>query len=259
MLWKTFAALLVLVGLVVSAAPLLFPLLLYPSWSLGAAPAPLPGAEAVRIGGRLAFYIPAKTGQPTLVVAHGNGHSASDFTLSFAGLVAQGYGLLALEYPGYGGEPGSASEAQIRLESDQALAWLAASQSVPPEDTVLVGLSLGSAVVMQAAGEKPWRAVVLLAPMDSVERIVAWRLPLLPAAWVTRGNSWRSDQQIGRLNAPLLVIVAGQDATIPNRFSQALFAAAPSPKQWVQLEGAGHRDLFARGAAAVIEGFITAL
>lgn len=77
-----------------------------------------------------AGYRPARPGMPTLLFFHGNSvdWQSTEHTTELA--VARGYGVLAAEYRGYGGNPGTPSEAGLYADGRAALAWLQA-QGVP--------------------------------------------------------------------------------------------------------------------------------
>ena len=55
--------------------------------------------------------------------------------------------------------------------------------------------------------------------------------------------SFDSRDKIGRIHAPMLVIHGNRDEIIPLRLGQALFAAAPEPKSFWIVPGAGHNDI----------------
>jgi fermentation-respiration switch protein FrsA (DUF1100 family) len=58
------------------------------------------------------------------------------------------------------------------------------------------------------------------------------------------------------VRAPLLVLQGGRDPVVPPRFGQALFDAAPEPKErWFAAE-ASHEDLARFGALDAVVDFI---
>jgi uncharacterized protein len=65
-------------------------------------------------------------------------------------------------------------------------------------------------------------------------------LPILGPLLV---RSYNSVQKIGHIQAPKLFIQGDHDEIIPPRLGQALYAAAPSPKEFWVVEGAGHNDI----------------
>ena len=51
----------------------------------------------------------------------------------------------------------------------------------------------------------------------------------------------------GKLAVPLLSIHGDEDSIIPMKFGRALYDAAPGPKEWYEVKGAGHNDVIPRG------------
>jgi fermentation-respiration switch protein FrsA (DUF1100 family) len=63
---------------------------------------------------------------------------------------------------------------------------------------------------------------------------------------------------VRQLRAPLLVVHGGRDEIVPLLHAEALFEAAPEPKQLHVIEGVGHNDLVTLAGqqwAAVISRF----
>jgi fermentation-respiration switch protein FrsA (DUF1100 family) len=61
---------------------------------------------------------------------------------------------------------------------------------------------------------------------------------------------FNSREKIGRVRAPMLFIQGDRDEIIPLRLGQALYAAAPEPKSFWVVPGAGHNDIVEEGGAA---------
>lgn len=66
----------------------------------------------------------------------------------------------------------------------------------------------------------------------------------------------RSDELIGRLAAPLLVMHGARDRVVPLRLGERLFALAPAAKRFVRFPRGGHEDLDAYGAVETVRQFI---
>jgi uncharacterized protein len=77
-------------------------------------------------------------------------------------LIADGSGLIALSYRGYGGSSGLPTENGLVEDADTAYAF--AMAQYPAERIVLWGESLGSAVALARAAEKSVGCLVLEAP-----------------------------------------------------------------------------------------------
>ena len=213
-------------------------------------------ADGLRL---LAWYVPPPPGGATVAYFHGNGGNIGDRAFRLRRFVADGLGMLLLEYRGYGGNPGQPSEEGFALDAQAALAFLAA-QGVPAGKLVMYGESIGTGVALRAAVAQPpgataLAALILESPYTSITDIARARFWFLPVDLLVR-DTFDNLGRIGRLRAPLLVLQGARDVVVPPAQGQAVFRAAPEPKEiWVAPE-AGHENLMQYGAEAVITDFI---
>ncbi|MBN8483583.1 MAG: alpha/beta hydrolase [Sphingomonadales bacterium] len=187
--------------------------------------APPPGYGAVTLntadGLQLkALYRAPAPGRPTLVFFHGNGDSLAGSLVAVERYVAAGYGALLPEYRGYGGNPGSPSEAGLYADGRAARAWLA-DRGVAGERQVLIGFSLGTGVVTRLAEEQAPAALILIAPYTSVPDVVAHRFGRLVPGWLVR-DRLDSLSRIDRIAAPTLILHDRDDRSIPVAHGQRL-------------------------------------
>lgn len=195
-----------------------------------------------------AAYRPARQGMPTVVFFHGNGDRVSGSVAATKAYVAAGYGLLLPEYRGYGGTPGSPSEAGLNADGRGARGWLV-EQGVPMERQVLIGMSLGTGVATQLAAEAKPAALVLISPFTSLPDAVAYRFKgMIPAEWMVL-DRFESKAKIGRVFAPVLILHDREDRSIPVAQGQRLAALAPGAKLLL-FSGHGHQLGFASEAQA---------
>jgi fermentation-respiration switch protein FrsA (DUF1100 family) len=216
----------------------------------------LPGAEDVtfetadglRLGG---WFVPAaaegrgvvRPGPrgPAVLVCNGNGGDRSMRAALAAALARMGLAVLLFDYRGYGGNPGSPSEEGLAADARAALDHLAARPEVDPARVVYLGESLGAAVALRLAVERPPAALVLRSPFASLAEVGRRHYPLVPVTLLLR-DRFDSAALAGRLDAPLLVVAGARDRIVPAGHSRRLFAAAPQPKRLVVLDGADHND-----------------
>ena len=72
-------------------------------------------------------------------------------------------------------------------------------------------------------------------------------------------DQFRSDERIGRVSAPLLVLHGQADRVVPIRFGEALFALAREPKRFVSFPQGGHVNLDDHGAIDAVKTFLAEL
>jgi len=132
------------------------------------------------------------------------------------------------------------------LYRDAAAAW---THLVERADTagvprIIFGRSLGGGVAVDLATHAKAGALIIESTFTSIRTLTRLVFPLpLPALPV----KYDSLSKIGQLKMPLLVIHGERDELIPFSEGQALFKAAPEPKTWYPIPGAGHNDTYLAG------------
>ncbi len=197
---------------------------------------------------------PAAPDRPTLLWLHGNGGHLGYRGPKYRPWLDDGYGVLAMSWRGYGGNPGKPTEDGLYADGRAALDWLAGQGA---GKVVLYGESLGSGIATKLAAERaeagePVAAVILESPFTSVWATASYHYPFVPARWLVR-DRFDSLQRVAEIGAPLLVVHGEADRIVPVEMGRTLFEAAVEPKQGDFIDRAGHNDLadfglFRRGA-----------
>lgn len=214
---------------------------------------PLPdGAEDVRLeaadGTALrAWHWP---GAFTVLVLHGNaGHRGHRLHIA-QGLVAKGYGAFLLDYRGYGGSLGSPTEEGLLQDAEAAVRWLRARGT---GKLAYYGESLGCGVAAALAAREPPAAIVFQSGADSLVEVGRKVYPWLPIGLLMR-DRYDAAAAISAVRCPVLSVHGDSDDLIPWERGRALFDAAPGPKEWWLVEGAGHNDVIdVAGSVAFFE------
>ena len=165
-------------------------------------------------------------GKPTIVHFHGNSGSLLGATSENQLFADEGFGVLLVEYRGYGGNPGAPSEVGFHKDGRAAMAFLE-KQEIPVGRTILKGHSIGSATATQMAGEFDVSALILVAPFTSIADRMAEALPIFPMRMLLR-NEFNNLDTVSTLQVPILVQHGTQDAVIPDSHGKALAEAAPA-------------------------------
>src|SRR5206468_3966514 len=137
--------------------------------------------------------------------------------------------------------PRRPSEDGLAADARAAREWLAAQPEVDPHRIVYFGESLGAAVTIGLALQRPPAALVLRSPFTSLADVAAVHYPWLPARRLLL-DRYPSIDRIASVSAPLLVIAGDRDDIVPESLSRRLFDAAVQPKRYVVIRGAGHND-----------------
>ena len=201
----------------------------------------------------IVWHLAPQSDKPVVLYFHGNGGALHYRAERFRALTADGSGLVALSYRGYGGSTGSPTEAG--LLNDAAAAYAFAAARYEPARIVVWGESLGSGVAVALAAEHPVGRLVLEAPFTSTADIGAAVYPFVPVRLLMK-DQFRSDLRIDKVTAPVLVLHGERDAVVPIAFGERLYAMIKSPKRFVRFRDGGHENLGLHGAIAAAKGFL---
>jgi fermentation-respiration switch protein FrsA (DUF1100 family) len=198
-----------------------------------------------------AWFLPAPgESRWTVLLAHGNAGNVShrlDRTLQLhARLRAD---VLLFDYRGYGRSEGSPDEQGTYRDARAAHAWLVGTRGVDPERLVLFGESLGSAVALDLALQRPSRALVLESPFASIPAMARAIYPFLPL-WPFVRTRYDNLEKAGGLGVPVLVLHGERDEVVPFGQGRQVFEAAPEPRSFFTIPGAGHNDTYVTGGDA---------
>ncbi len=206
----------------------------------------------------LAWYLPPPVPLGRVVLfLHGNTGHIGHVADRLGPFHALGWGVLLLEYRGYGGNPGAPSEAGLRIDAQAGLAALR-GLGFPPDRILVWGQSLGTGPVVQLAAGTKVAAVLLESPYTSMVDIARQRFPWVPVDLLLR-DRFDTLAVIGQVTAPVLVMHGALDRTVPVEMGRAVFAAAgPGKALWIAPD-AGHVDLAEAGAIAEAGDFVRRL
>ncbi len=157
-----------------------------------------------------------RVGPRALIYFGGNAEDVSrnlpEFTEAFPD-----YAVYLLNYRGFGGSDGSASEAAI---AEDALALFDQVYASHPQVAV-VGRSLGSGVAVRLASQRPVQQLILVTPYNSLEEIAARQYPWVPVKWLLK-DRFESGKYAAHIRVPTLLLAASDDEVIPRASTQRL-------------------------------------
>jgi pimeloyl-ACP methyl ester carboxylesterase len=230
--------------------------LIYPWRGLGGVPH-FPGTTLETLEGERgrrvhALYAKAEGDAPTVVHFHGNGEELTDMVGFVSLFRARGFGVLAVEYPGYGLSLGhEPNEADIYQDAEIALRDLREKKGVPRERIVLSGQSLGTGVAVEMASRGHGARVVLFSPYTSIADVANRYFPILPNRWLVR-DRFDSKKKAPAIRVPVLVVHGTDDEVIPFALGKELAGLFPNAR-FVALETGRHGDLFFRFGDALVD------
>jgi fermentation-respiration switch protein FrsA (DUF1100 family) len=189
---------------------------------------------------------PAGERAPGLLWFYGNMETVGALAPIIRDLRPAGMGLLILDYRGYGQSGGTPTEVGLYRDGEAAWAYLAGREEIDSSSIAVYGRSLGSAVALYLAANRPVRSVVLDSPFSNAREMAAHHYRFLPrfVLRLSLDNLARAEQ----LEAPLLIFHGSADRIVPFSMGQAV-AAAGRAREFIMLDGAGHNDTYYVGGS----------
>jgi len=191
---------------------------------------PPSGAEAVefpaRDGSRLTAWWVRPNGRAMLLILHGRSGNVATRKDIVGQLAEQGFGVLAVDYRGYGASEGYPSEAGFLEDAETAYSWLI-THGVKPSQIVIVGQSLGNSAAIRLASHRPVAAVALISPFTSLPEAAAIKyrwLPTSTALWWR--NRFEVQDYVAEFQRPLFLAVARHDELIARSNALAVVSSA---------------------------------
>jgi uncharacterized protein len=201
--------------------------------------------DGVRLDG---WFLPADAADgpagagPAVLVLNGNAGNRADRVPLAIAIRAMGASVLLFDYRGYGGNPGEPSEDGLRRDALAAHAFLTARDEVDPDRIAVFGESLGAAVAVALAQERPPAALVLRSPFASLAEVGRHHYPWLPVIDPLMWDHYPVASRLAEVRAPVLVAAGDADEVVPTEQSRRVFEAAAEPKRWLAIGGARHND-----------------
>lgn len=189
-------------------------------------------------GERLKVWTVERLGPRALLYFGGNADDVAGHVESFIAAFPE-HSLYFVNYRGYGGSSGRPSEAALVTDALAVFDHV----KVRHAEVAVMGRSLGSGVAVQLAAVRPVSRLVLVTPFDSLVNVAKEHFRWLPVGLLMR-DRYDSARRAAAVEAPVLIVIAGEDEIIPERRSRALADVfRPGQVQVVVAPGVGHNTL----------------
>lgn len=210
----------------------------------GAPPRPADALQVwldLREGPVEAWYLPplargARQPAPLLLFTHGNGELIDHWPAEFDEPRRWGYGVLLLEYPGYGRSAGKPSEPSITAAAVAAFDWAARQPDIDARRIVAWGRSVGGGAACALIARRPVAAAIL---ESSFTGVAAFARRFGAPGFLVR-DRFDNLARVRDFRGPLLILHGASDGEIPPAHAQALAAAAQRAE--LHLMPCGHND-----------------
>ena len=122
---------------------------------------------------------------------------------------------------------------------------------------LLMGESLGGAIVTQLAADSVPRGLILQSTFSSLRDVADVHYPKL--SWLVPRNKLNSAAVIQKFHGPLLQSHGNRDRTIPFSSGEKLFRSANEPKQFFTIDGADHNNWLTDAYLKQLDEFIASV
>lgn len=222
--------------------------IIFPAHAVGG-PGPLPaGGERISI----------VSGSETLHGVHipGSGSHRQMLVLGFGGNAWNGQDVgsflhdlypdaevVAFHYRGY--RPSTGRPSADALLADAPLVYDAAVERVKPNQVIVVGFSIGSAIAASLAKRRSIDGLILVTPFDSLKAVAGELYPGLPIGPFFR-HELNTVEHLAGSKVPVAMVAASEDEIVPPRRTAALRQLVPNLVFDRTIARAGHNDLYLR-------------
>ncbi len=206
-----------------------------------------------------AFYRHNPASKQAILWLHGNAENIGYGLGQLRTLAKVGVNILAVDYRGYGKSEGKPNEVGVYRDADAAYDFLVKERHFRPDDIVIYGHSLGGAVAINLASRRPCGGLIVQSSFTNA-RAMTREIFALPLVGHLVKSRFDSEHKIRNVRAPILIVHGTRDDVVPFAMGEKLFEAAPEPKRFYRMEGAGHNDLVEAGGedfVACLKQFLT--
>jgi uncharacterized protein len=189
-----------------------------------------------------------------IVHFHGNAQNISTHANYFYSTADLGYDYFIFDYRGFGHSEGEPTPKKLLLDGAAALDWARARAKERNLPIVLIGQSLGGAVLMKtlAVYDKTFVPDVLVIDSSfcnyrsAARRVLAksWVTWLLqPVGWLIVDNSQAPQEDLPSLKAKNIMVIHGTaDFVVDYALGEQVFSLLPEPKEFMTIPDGYHTD-----------------
>jgi pimeloyl-ACP methyl ester carboxylesterase len=205
----------------------------------------IPGLEKIwlntTIGKVESWYLPPTTARnpnpvPVVIFAHGNGELIDFWPRELKRFNELGFGLLLVEYPGYGRSQGKPTQKSVTEAFVKAYDIISKREDVDATRIVLFGRSIGGAAACVLAAVRPSAGLVLMSTFISVRSFASKYL--IPKFLIL--DPFDNLSVVSGYPGPILILHGSADEIIPYKHGKKLHQAA---RNGIMITyDAGHND-----------------
>ncbi len=188
------------------------------------------------------LFRPPLSKKDTFLIFHGNAGHIGHRVNKFKPFLDAGYGMLLLEYRGYGENSGSPTEKGLYTDAKAAINYLK-NLKILPKNIIIYGESLGTGIAVKVSTEFKFHSTILEAPFTSISDVARRHYWVLAAKLLVL-DDFNIIDKVAKIKSPLLVIHGEKDKIVNVDFGKKVFASASNPKKAIFVPTAGHNNLY---------------
>lgn len=212
-------------------------------------------SDGVRLHG---WLVSASPPSRLLLFCHGNAGNISHRLDNVRLLQQRGISVFIFDYRGYGRSNGRISEKGFYLDSEAAYQVARKWAEGKKAKLIVFGRSLGGIAATHLGATQGCDGLILESTFTNMGAMAGAHYPL-PFAERLFKHRLNAVGEIAQVSAPILFFHGDDDRIVPIRLGRQLYEAAPNPKEFVTLPGAGHNDTYFVGGKEYFDKLVAFL
>ncbi|UCE82640.1 MAG: alpha/beta hydrolase [Deltaproteobacteria bacterium] len=212
-------------------------------------------SDGVRLHG---WLVSASPPSRLLLFCHGNAGNISHRLDNVRLLQQRGISVFIFDYRGYGRSNGRISEKGFYLDSEAAYQVARKWAEGNKAKLIVFGRSLGGIAATHLGATQDCDGLILESTFTNMGAMAGAHYPL-PFAERLFKHRLNAVGEIAQVSAPILFFHGDDDRIVPIRLGRQLYEAAPNPKEFVTLPGAGHNDTYFVGGKEYFDKLVAFL
>jgi pimeloyl-ACP methyl ester carboxylesterase len=180
------------------------------------------------------------TDKPVVVLYHGNAGSACDRWFYADTFKQAGYDFVIVEYSGYSNDLVAPSHKRTKANVKNVIAFLSERDV---DDVSIVGESLGAGTASYHASIAPPEKLLLISPFKDLASAAGQKFWFYPTSLLV-DNAFDNVEKLSGYGGRVTIIHGEKDRLASFSLSQELFTSINTEKEFIEVTGAGHNDLF---------------
>jgi uncharacterized protein len=158
--------------------------------------------------------------------------------------------VLAVGYPGYGGNDGPLTEMAIHAAAQANYNWLI-KKGIDPKHIVITAHSMGTGVAVPLAANNKAAGLILESPFTSLAEVAQHQMWMFPVKPLLK-DPFISVDHILDVHMPVVWMHGTADQLIPYTMGERLFGMIAGPKCYLRIDGGDHDHLWDMGVKPFI-------